>query len=58
MCGSKNTNVTLSNGTTVNGVNYGIYTDDASNENNIINIDSSSVSSSTGNGVALVAVTR
>lgn len=53
MYGSKNTNVTLSNGTTVNGVNYGIYTDDASNENNIINIDSSSVSSSTGNGVAL-----
>lgn len=51
--GNKNTNVTLSNGTTVNGVNYGIYADDAGNENNIINIDSSTVSSSTGNGVAL-----
>jgi len=50
---SKNTNVTLSNGTTVFGAKNGIATEDSGNENNIISIDGSTVRSSTGNGISM-----
>lgn len=51
---NKNTTVTLSKGTTLNGGKYGIYTVDSNdNENNIINVDDSTVQSAEGNGVSL-----
>ncbi len=53
LSGDKNTNVTLSNGTTVYGAKNGIATEDANNENNTINIDGSTVRSSAGNGLSL-----
>jgi hypothetical protein len=57
--GSKNSTVTLSKGTTLNGEKYGIYTVDVSdNENNTIIVDDSTVHSAEGNGVAQVAVLR
>ena len=52
--GNKNSTVTLSKGTTLNGEKYGIYTVDVSdNENNTIIVDDSTVHSAEGNGVSL-----
>lgn len=49
---SKNTNITLSKGSTVKGSKNGIF-GDSGGENNIINIDGSTVLSSAGNAVSL-----
>ena len=49
---NKNTNITLSKGSTVKGSKNGIF-GDSGGENNIINIDGSTVLSSAGNAVSL-----